>query len=180
MPNRWTFKIKPIKQLLDRYIDQENLWIDPFAGKNSPAKITNDLDVSLNTTYDIDALTFLKGYGDNSVCGILYDPPFSPAQADWCYVGTNLYKRNTEFWKYMSSCRKEIARISEANGIVICFGFNSGGIGKKYGFNIEEILLVPHGINRNDTIVTVERKLEKNSGRRQVNHEPVYHYREFT
>lgn len=32
------------------------------------------------------------------------------------------------------------------------------GVLEKYGFEIEEILLVPHGGWHNDTIVTVERK----------------------
>ena len=35
----------------------------------------------------------------------------------------------------------------------------ASGIGKKYGFEIEEILLVPHGGWHNDTIVVVERKV---------------------
>jgi len=33
------------------------------------------------------------------------------------------------------------------------------GIGKNRGFEMVEILLVPHGGSKNDTIVTVERKL---------------------
>ena len=41
---------------------------------------------------------------------------------------------------------------------VITFGWNSGGIGKKYGFEIIRILLVPHGGWHNDTICTVEVK----------------------
>ena len=42
----------------------------------------------------------------------------------------------------------------------ITCGWNSGGIGKKYGFEIVEILLVSHGGWHNDTIVTVEQKCE--------------------
>ena len=34
----------------------------------------------------------------------------------------------------------------------------SNAFGKKRGFEIEEILIVAHGGNRNDTLVTVERK----------------------
>ena len=44
-------------------------------------------------------------------------------------------------------------------GKVVSFGWNSGGIGMKYGFKIDRILLVPHGGSHNDTIVTVETKL---------------------
>ncbi len=41
---------------------------------------------------------------------------------------------------------------------MLCFGWNSGGIGINNGFNLKEILLVPHGGNHNDTICTVEVK----------------------
>lgn len=35
MPNKWTFTIKPIKQLLlEEVVD--GMWCDPFAGENSP------------------------------------------------------------------------------------------------------------------------------------------------
>jgi hypothetical protein len=36
---------------------------------------------------------------------------------------------------------------------------NSGGIGKKYGVTTVEVLLVSHGGNKNDTIVTVKQKV---------------------
>ena len=48
----------------------------------------------------------------------------------------------------------------KTNGKVICFGWNSMGFGIKRGFQIERILLVSHGGGHNDTIVTVERKIQ--------------------
>ena len=42
---------------------------------------------------------------------------------------------------------------------MICCGWNSEGIGKKRGFEILEVLLVPHGGSHNDTIVVVNRKI---------------------
>jgi len=158
MPNRYTFKIKPISELLSRYVNISDEWIDPFCGYNSPALHRNDLDKNTPTKFHTDALSFLRGFPDLSMDGGIYDPPFNPAQADWCYKGTNKFKRNTEFWKYLSSCRKEFSRLVKPNGFVICCGFNSGGIGMKYGFDLIEVLLVAHGVNRNDTIVTVEKK----------------------
>jgi len=59
------------------------------------------------------------------------------------------------FW---GNLKKEIGRITKNAGIVITCGWNSGGVGKKYGFELDEILLVLHGGWHNDTIVTVERK----------------------
>ena len=44
--------------------------------------------------------------------------------------------------------------------MVISCGWNSCGFGKKLGFEIVEILLVCHGRTHNDTIVTVEKKIQ--------------------
>lgn len=54
--------------------------------------------------------------------------------------------------------KKEISRIVKIGGKVITFGWNSGGIGYKYGFEKQRVLLVPHGGWHNDTICTVELK----------------------
>lgn len=56
--------------------------------------------------------------------------------------------------------KKLIAPKIQVGGIVICFGWNSGGFGKGLGFEMLEILLVPHGGAHHDTIVTVERKFQ--------------------
>ena len=62
--------------------------------------------------------------------------------------------------KYWADCKNEIARILRVGGKVICFGWNSMGLGKNRGFEMQRILLVPHGGSKNDTIVTVEQKLD--------------------
>ena len=54
----------------------------------------------------------------------------------------------------------EIARILKPNGVALCFGWNSNGVGKTRGFEMQEVLIVPHGGSRNDTICTVERKVD--------------------
>lgn len=42
-PSAWTFTIKPIKELLSRYVPPDGKgWIDPYAGDNSPAEFTKD------------------------------------------------------------------------------------------------------------------------------------------
>ena len=159
MPNKNTFDIKPIKELLKNEVDNSKLWIDPFANKNKIATITNDLNPEYNTTHHMDALEFLKMFDDNSVDGVLYDPPYSPRQVSECYkhVGYNVTQETTRasFW---GTHKKEISRIVKLGGKVITFGWNSGGIGMKYGFEIKNILLVPHGGWHNDTICTIEIK----------------------
>lgn len=161
MPNKNTFSIKCIAKLIEKYKDStDGIWIDPFANNNKLADITNDLNEEYDTDYHLDALDFLRTFEDNSISGILYDPPYSPRQVSESYknVGMNVVSEMTRasFW---SNHKKEISRILKKDGIVITFGWNSGGIGKKNGFEIEEILLVPHGGWHNDTICTVEKKI---------------------
>ena len=158
MPNKNTFDIKPIKEVIDKYM-VEGVIIDPFANKNKIATITNDLDEQYDTNYHMDATNFLKMFEDNSVDMVLYDPPYSPRQVSECYkkLGKTVNMQTTQA-SYWSNQKKEIGRILKPNGIVITCGWNSGGIGKKYGMEIQEILLVPHGGWHNDTIVTVEKK----------------------
>jgi hypothetical protein len=160
MPNKNTFDIKPIRELIEQEIT-EGLWIDPFANKSKLATITNDIDSSYDTDYHMDALDFLKMFEDNSVDGVLYDPPYSPRQVAECYkkLGKTVNMQTTQA-SYWSNHKKEIARIVKPGGKVITFAWNSGGVGEKYGFKKIRILLVAHGGWHNDTIVTVEVKIK--------------------
>lgn len=158
MPNKNTFEIKPIHDLIVDEIT-DGIWIDPFANRNKLASITNDLSTEFDTDYHLDALDFLKMFDTDSVDGVLYDPPYSPRQVSECYnnVGYNVTWDTTKasFWV---NHKREISRIVKIGGKVITFGWNSGGIGYKYGFEIQKVLLVPHGGWHNDTICTVEIK----------------------
>jgi len=158
MPNKNTFSIKPIKKLIDRYLFGKS--IDPFANSNKLATITNDLDTQFDTDYHLDALEFLKLFDNESIDTILFDPPYSPRQVSECYksldLTVNMQTTQSSFW---GNLKKEIARVTKPEGFVITCGWNSGGIGKNLGFNIVEILLVPHGGWHNDTIVTVDQKI---------------------
>lgn len=167
MPNKNTFDIKPIKELIREKLsnhmhnaDDDFLSVDPFANSNRIAMITNDLDPQYDTTYNLDALEFLKQFKDESVDFLLYDPPYSPRQVSESYkklgMSVNMQTTQASFW---GNLKKEVGRIMKEEGCVISFGWNSGGIGKTNGFEIKEILLVPHGGNHNDTIVTVEYKV---------------------
>lgn len=158
MPNSNTFDIKPIKQIINRYYHINS--IDPFANKNRIATITNDINPEFNCNYNLDAIDFLKIFTDNSIDLVLYDPPYSPRQVSECYknMGLTVNMQTTQA-SYWGNQKSEIGRIVAHNGIVITCGWNSGGIGKKYGFEIIQILLVAHGGWHNDTIVTVERKV---------------------
>lgn len=150
IPNKWTFTIPPIRELLLQEV-VGGVWIDPFAGENGAlyADYTNDIEKG-----GVDALSFLKGFADKIADGVLYDPPYSITQA-------RMYgKKEFASMKYWKECKDEIARILKTGGKVICFGWSSMGLGKNRGFEMNRILLVPHGGSKNDTIVTVETNIQ--------------------
>ncbi len=159
MPNKNTFTIKPIHELILKYNNENLISIDPFANNNKLAKITNDIDAKYDCDFNMDALEFLKQFESNSIDLVLFDPPYSPRQLAECYKklkkSVTFKTTQSSFW---SNLKKEISRVTRKNAIVISCGWNSGGIGKKYGFKIQEILLVSHGGQHNDTIVVVDRK----------------------
>lgn len=159
MPNRYTFSIKPIAELIEMY-RPSGLSLDPFANNSRFADITNDLDPDCTSDYHMDAEDFLKQFAADSVSMVLYDPPYSSRQVSECYkklgYTVNMETTQNSYWRKQ---KEQISRIVRPDGIVITCGWNSGGIGMKYGFEKEHIRLIPHGGNHYDTIIVVERKV---------------------
>ena len=140
MPNKKTFTIPPIQTLVNTELGLD--YVDPF-----PYPFTKD------------AIEYLKQYDNESENGLVFDPPYSQRQLREVYdsAGLSLEIMNNSYW---SKCKDEISRIIKPGGKVISFGWNSGGIGIKRGFMITRILLVCHGSQHNDTICTVEKKMQ--------------------
>ncbi|KKK61034.1 hypothetical protein LCGC14_3018370 [marine sediment metagenome] len=154
MPNRYTFKMQAVQDLLKR--EMSGYWADPFCGVASPAQVCNDADSSIQAEFHLDGLDFLRSLKDESVDGILFDPPYSLEQALRKYKPKhNGTAGRTEYW---AKCKDEIARIVRAGGKAICFGWDSTGIGNNRGFKLQHVLLLCHGACHNDTIVTVEKR----------------------
>jgi hypothetical protein len=170
MPNKSTFLVKPIGELVRRYIDiiktevSNPIIIDPFANNSIFKKectATNDLNPEFDTTHHMESLDFLKSFGDNSVDLCLFDPPWTLIQISREYknVGRDVHMRDTSAAFY-GDRKKEVARIMKKNGIVVCCAYNSGGIGKTLGFNMVELLICPHGGSHYDSLTTIERKIK--------------------
>lgn len=149
--------MRSVLTLFERYKVGEG-WVDPFAGENSPAEYTNDIEGRGNKN-QMDGLEFLKSIPDNSVSGVLFDPPYSVEQCLRRYTpkqgGT---AGRAEYW---AKCKDEISRISKQGATAISFCWDSTGVGKNRGFEIVEIVLICHGACHNDTIVTVENCISK-------------------
>ena len=161
MPNHETFKIKPIAALLARYMKEGELWVDPFAGANSPAGITNDHNPAMPTTFHMEAIDFAKTLKRKKwYDGVIFDPPYSFRQISEHYrvIGKKATRLDTSmaFYEKVKSALCEKVAIG---GYAISFGWNSNGFGKARGYEIIEILLVAHGGSKNDTIVVVEKKV---------------------
>ena len=160
MPSHHTFKIYPIRDLLKRYVKGDG--IDPFAGENSPAVCSNDLNPSKPTKYHLEAVDFVKKMNEARFMFdyALFDPPYSLRQIMECYEGIG--KTTDKKWattKFYTDVKNELAKVIKPGGICISFGWNTIGLGKKRGFEIIEVLVVSHGRLHNDTLVTVETKL---------------------
>ena len=168
MPNSKTFRIKAIKEIILKYA--HGVVIDPFANEMSIKNciknckyISNDIDIEFNTDYHLEAQDFMKTFEDSSIDVVLFDPPYSGRQVSECYkkLGKTVTMSDTNSG-YFTKFKTEISRILKPGGIVISCGWNTNGIGKKYGFKIIEILDVAHGSMHNDTLVTVEVKEKQN------------------
>ena len=164
MPDKWTFRIQPIAELITRYVGDGKGWIDPFAGMTSPAEVTNDIRPETKATYHLESLEFASRLEDDKYTGILFDPPYSLEQCKRVYenVGRKFTMQDGQICGKWTDLKHNLSRKIRIGGIAISFGWNSEGFGINRGFKLEEILLVAHGSGHNDTIVTVERKIQSN------------------
>lgn len=162
MPNKWTFQIPPIAELLIKYVGDGKGWIDPYAGSSRLAEFRNDLNPSNQAPTHLTAKEWASQL-TGGYAGVLFDPPYSPRQIRECYnsVGLAVHTEDTNgsFW---CDVKDLIGPKIKVGGYAISFGWNTTGFGKGLGFKIIEILLVCHGGYHNDTIVTVEKKINAN------------------
>lgn len=162
MPSKNTFDIPPIRALVKSYLYQSKVSIDPFARNKRWATYTNDLNPDTAADSHLPAKEFLATLNERGVCAdfVLFDPPYSPRQIVECYQSIGV---DINFLKAGIGWKAELdllAKLLTPGGIAICCGWNSSGLGSSRGFAMEEVLLVQHGGAHNDTICTVERKIE--------------------
>ncbi len=165
MPNSSTFRIPPIRDFVQKYIDKADTIIDPFHGDNpfvNDIEYTNDLNPKFPTRSNLKAIEFLCDLENDGIRADLglFDPPYSLRQTKECYdgIGVEMVQEETTngYWKRERILLSELIR---PGGIVLSFGWNSIGMGIDNGFEPIEILLVCHGGAHNDTICKAERKI---------------------
>lgn len=162
MPNSNTFSIKPINGFVNKYLKNSEISIDPFARNSQLCSYTNDLNPDTKAQHHVEALSFLnqlkgKGVGSDLV---IFDPPYSPRQVKEVYNNIGRHfgikdQQNTGRWVAEKNMINQLLKIG---GIVLSFGWNTTGMGRKRGYKLIEIMLVCHGGAHNDTICIAERK----------------------
>jgi len=128
--------------------------IDPFARNCSWGTITNDIDPSFDTHYNLDVIEFFDCLGSGIAKLILFDPPFSQRQCDEKYqhADVNLYTTNK-----VSKALAECYRVLKPGGILVKLGYNSN-MPNSHNWELLEVILAHVGGNSNDIIVTIWRK----------------------
>jgi len=157
MPDSRTFVIKPIGELMLKYMEPGCVSVDPFARDSLVASIRNDINPDTKAPSHMDAEAWLSQMDSEIADYVLFDPPYSPRQIAEVYngIGKAWDGRNAAFYRRV---RNELDRVLRHGGIAISLGWNSSGFGKGRGYKRLETLIVCHGGAHNDTIVSVERK----------------------
>lgn len=136
MPNKQPYKIPFVKKLFKKYVNGIRLDLFPYP-------------------YQKDALENIQSYRNDSLDCITLDPPYSNYQLkkEYSNKGLAMIKINRV---YFNKLFKEIRRTIKPGGFLVSFGWNSK---RTSGFEFREIILLNHGSLHNDTIITVQQKI---------------------
>jgi hypothetical protein len=171
MPHPETFRVKPIRDFVLRHVGIHDVVIDPFARNcyiadflNCSDYYSNDIDPTTKATEHEDALEWLQHLKERRIVAdvLLLDPPYSTVQNSRAYKNANM---KVTAWHTGSGWTREIkdraSAIVRPGGIVLTFGWNGTGMGKKRGFtrsHEDPGLVVDHGGDHRSTICSPERK----------------------
>lgn len=155
--HRYTFSIRPIREWTERNCEGRTLNL--FAGRTklNINEVRNDLDDEAEAEYKMDALQFLRTWKGKKFNTILLDPPYA-------------YRKSMEMYKGIRcspfrQLKDEIKNVILPGGKVITFGYHSNTMGSSRGFVVEKICLLSHGGAIHDTIISVERLINKRNGK---------------
>jgi hypothetical protein len=164
MPNADTFSVEPIHNFVWKYLHQAKVSVDPFARNKKWATYTNDMNPNTEAQSHMEAADFFAQLDTKGAKAdlVLLDPPYSPRQTKECYESFGMKMQTEDAWggQKWRKWRNAMLPILTNDAVVLSFGWNTSGMGKARGFEIEEILLVCHGSDHNDTICMAERRCQ--------------------
>jgi len=157
-----TFLVPQIRAFIDPYLKPGAVVVDPFARNCKLGTITNDLNPATEAQYHMDSVDFLLMLEKQGTKAdvVLFDPPYSPRQIKELYdsIGLKTCKETAHRSASWKNERDVITRIMKPGGVVLSFGWNTLGMGKKRGFIQKEILVVCHGAAHNDTLCVADQR----------------------
>lgn len=158
MPSSNTLSIKPIREMFLKH-SKGVTTIDPFARDCELCSFTNDLNPKTKAQSHKLAADFLEAF--EHLPFVVFDPPYSLRQVKECYdsFGEGFTHRDSQNAIRWTAERDIIARKQNPGDRVLSLGWSTTCMGKKRGYEIEEILIVSHGPAHNDTLCTLEVKL---------------------
>jgi hypothetical protein len=166
MPTADTFDCEPIKGFVQKYLMHSKVSVDPFARNKRWCTYTNDINPNTAAEHHIDALSFVAWLEGQRVKADLFilDPPYSPRQVKECYEGFGREMTLEDTWhcQFLAKVKQAALPILAPDATVLSFGWSSAGFGVERGFDILEILLVPHGSGHFDTICVAEQRQPDN------------------
>jgi hypothetical protein len=155
--SRWTFKIPAVRELVVRYMGSGKGWADPFAGQESWAEYTNDLNPESNAMFHKEAQAFIEEDCPDGLEGVVFDPPYSKRQISDSYKGIGLKAtmNDTNALFYSRVLRPACAKI-RPGGYLITMGYHTKGFN---GWEDVEVLDVcSWQADAYDILVLVQRK----------------------
>lgn len=162
MPSPDTFDCEPIKGFVQKYLMRSKVSIDPFARNKRWATHTNDINPNTAAQHHLDAADFFALLRERGCVAdlLIFDPPYSPRQLKECYdsFGRKMQLEDGQTARLKRIWMESAIPCLGPEAVVLSFGWNTVGAGKRHGFEIEEILLVCHGGDHNDTICMAERR----------------------
>ncbi len=165
MPSADTFDVPEIAGFVQSYLLKSKVSVDPFARNKRWATHTNDLNPNTAAQRHMDAEAFCKALVSEGVVAdlVIFDPPYSPRQISECYkaIGLEVAMAETQSAILYQRCRDAIALLCSPEAVVLSFGWNTVGMGKRHGFEQVEIMLCCHGGAHNDTICLAEKRTKQ-------------------
>lgn len=168
MPTHETFTCPPIRSFVMQYLKNSKVSVDPFARNFPGCTYTNDLNPNTQAQYHMDARSFLEMLVKQGVRAdlVVFDPPYSPQQIKEHYriAGVKFSQEDAQRSHAWTAEKNLINQILPLNGHVLCFDWNTMGMGKNRGYSIKQILIVCHGAGHNDTLCMAERRTSEQMG----------------
>jgi len=154
-PRKYTFEMPKLKQWTE--INCVGSVLNLFAGKTllSVNETRVDLNKEMPADHHMDAYEFVKMAKENGweYNTIVFDPPYNLRKSREKYMGI-----------YTSELRKIKTLLPDIlieGGIIISYGYDTTGMGKKRGFEKIGICIVNHAGDHNDTLCLIERKIQQ-------------------